>query len=103
MLNYHQRQRHKMIEKWLENPAPLEEFSKKYGISVRSFYYWRTHYQRYKTKTLYPEPAFTKVEREPKKPQTEGSSIQIEYPNGVVISVPKGTEKDTLIKLINLI
>lgn len=98
-LTYLQQRRYEMIDGWFKDPKNVLEFCKEKGICEKTFYQWRTRYLKYKED--HPSPIFMKIE--PENKEEESVVIQIEYPNGVKVSVYQNLQEETLKKLVNLI
>ncbi len=82
-----------LVKAWENSGMDRSTYCKEHGISIATFSYWRTKYK----KSLQPETPFLELQPE--------SVIKLEviYPNGVRVLLPKGSSMNTLRSLVSLI
>lgn len=87
-----------LIHQWEESGLNRKTFCRKHNLNLSQFSYWRTKYLKEQSgKEKESDEVFIPV-----KPATD-STLEIKYPNGVVIRVPENTSTGQLQTLINLL
>ena len=84
-----------LIRQWEESGKDQATFCKEIGVTVSTFGYWRTKYLR-ALKSGRPG-GFVEI-----KPSSS-MSIEIVYPNGVILRLPQSSSTSELKALIRLI
>ncbi|HAQ70048.1 MAG TPA: hypothetical protein DCR48_03640 [Flavobacteriales bacterium] len=83
-----------LVADWESSKENQELFCKNNGISISVFSYWRSKYRKRQRNSA--ADLFTALEPE------STSSIELTYPNGVKISLPKYSELSMIQALIRL-
>jgi len=80
-----------LIEQWSESGKTQKVFCQEKGIAIATFYYWlKRHRQRLEEKGFLPVEI------------SSGASIEIRYPDGVVLQLPATTKLEIVKQLIRL-
>ena len=87
-----------LIEKSNQSNVSKKQFCQQEGIPLSVFYYWQ---KKYKQATQAPDKGFLPVEIS-SKPQAQGS-IEITFPNGVILRLKGGSDIDMIRSLVTSI
>lgn len=80
-----------LIEQWQESGQTQQSFCKDHNLAFSKFYYWRKRYRR-----GMDESTFLPVDIS----QGLSTSIEIRYPDGVVLQLPPSTRISVLKQLL---
>lgn len=87
-----------LIEKSNQSNVSKKQFCQQEGIPLSVFYYWQ---KKYKQASQAPDKGFLPVEIS-SKPQAQGS-IEITFPNGVILRLEGGSDLEMIRSLITSI
>lgn len=88
-----------LMKKYEESNLPAREFYQQHNLSDHKFYYWLRRYNKVNSA---PKQGFIPVEVNSSMPVASdvSSDIQIQYPNGVVVTLDKTVSISRLRALI---
>jgi hypothetical protein len=91
-----------LMKQYLKGGIVAREFYKQHNLSEHKFYYWL---RRYKEAISSPDQSFIPVEVNSSMPPVEDipGDIQIQYPNGVIVTLDKSVNISRLRALIKAV
>jgi len=86
-----------VIEDWQSSKATKKAFCDQKGISLPVFYYWHKRYKEDQN-----TGGFVPINVNGAHQNSPSSSIEIEYPNGVIVRLPRQTLPATVRQYLQL-